>query len=225
MEWASTKRALDLLLAIMGLIVILPLLLLLSLWITIDSRGPAIYRGWRAGKCGKPFRIFKLRTMTLDAADSGQAWTRSDNPRITRAGKVLRRYKLDELPQLLNVIAGDMSLVGPRPEVPEEVRRYTQEERLLLTVRPGMTDWASVKYCEEGDALSKCHDPQSLYDRDIRPEKMRLALEYVKSNSWRVDAQIILQTIKRVSMLWRRTECNVSNHLLSEKGVANGRNE
>jgi lipopolysaccharide/colanic/teichoic acid biosynthesis glycosyltransferase len=147
--------------------------------------------------------------MALDPKDSGQAWTMSNDPRITRAGRLLRRYKLDELPQLLNVIAGDMSLVGPRPEVLEEVQRYTEEERQLLTVRPGMTDWASVKYCEEGNVLSTSDDPKSLYDRDIRPDKMRLALEYVRTNSWRVDVQIIVQTIKRVSMLWRRTEFDV----------------
>ena len=203
------KRAFDLLLAITGLLVVLPLLFVLSLWIKIDSQGPVFYRGWRAGRFGKPFRIFKLRTMALDPKDPGQGWTKSNDPRITRSGKILRRYKLDELPQLLNVIAGDMSLVGPRPEVLEEVRRYTEEERQLLTVRPGITDWASVKYCEEGDALSKSDDPKSFYDRDIRPDKIRLALEYVKTNSWRIDMLILAQTIKRVTMLWRRTDFDV----------------
>jgi lipopolysaccharide/colanic/teichoic acid biosynthesis glycosyltransferase len=209
MESKVMRRAFDILLAIAGLLVLFPLLFVLSLWIKVDSQGPVFYRGWRAGHFGKPFKIFKFRTMTLDPGDQGQAWTKSNDPRITRAGGVLRRYKLDELPQLLNVISGDMSLVGPRPEVLEQVQRYTDEERQLLNVRPGITDWASVKYCEEGDALSNSDDAKSFYDRDIRPDKIRLGLEYVRTNSWRVDVQIIVQTIKRVAMLWRRTELDV----------------
>lgn len=203
------KRALDLFGALAVLVVILPLLLLLSIWIKVDSRGPVFYRGWRAGQLGKPFQIFKLRTMVSHPGDSGQAWTTSDNPRITRVGHILRRYKLDELPQLLNVITGDMSLVGPRPEVLEEVQRYTEEEKQLLTIRPGITDWASVKYCAEGEALSKSDDPKSFYDREIRPDKIRLGLEYVRTNSWRVDIQIIVHTVKRVIMLLRRQDIGV----------------
>lgn len=204
----SLRRSFDLLLAIIGLITISPVLFVLSLWIKIDSRGPVFYRGWRAGQSGKPFKIFKFRTMTVDTKDPGKAWTTNDDPRITRIGRMLRRYKLDEIPQLLNVIAGDMSIVGPRPEVLEQVQRYTEEELQLLTVRPGITDWASVKYCEEGDLLSRADNPKDIYDHYIHPDKIRLGLEYVRTNSWRIDLQIMAQTIKRVAVLWRRAECD-----------------
>lgn len=199
------KRFFELLVATIGMLILLPVLLLLSMWIKIDSRGPVFYRGWRAGQFGKPFRIFKFRTMAIDPNDCGQAWTRSNDPRITRAGRILRRYKLDELPQLLNVTAGHMSLVGPRPEVLDRVDRYTDEERQLLTVRPGITDWASVKFCDEGEALRNCEDPGSWYEREIRPEKVRLGLEYVRTRSWRVDTRIMVETLKRLTRLSRQT--------------------
>ena len=189
------KRAFDFLLAALGLVGILPLLLVLAIWVKLDSRGPVFYRGVRAGRFGKPFRIFKFRTMTIDKCDHGAAWTASNDPRITRCGSTLRHYKFDELPQLINVILGDMSLVGPRPEVLDEVSRYTNEERELLTVRPGITDWASIAFCQEGEILRDCQDPAETYYRRIRPEKVRLALEYVRNHSLLIDARILGATL------------------------------
>lgn len=192
------KRIFDLVLASAGLIFVSPLLILLAIWIKLDSTGPVFYRGIRAGRFGKPFRIFKLRTMTTDPKERGGAWTASDDPRITRLGATLRRYKFDELPQLINVIKGEMSLVGPRPEVLEEVQRYTAEEKQLLMVRPGITDWASVKFCQEGEILRDSQDPVSHYYHHIRPEKVRLGLEYVRNNSLLIDVRIISHTVARL---------------------------
>jgi lipopolysaccharide/colanic/teichoic acid biosynthesis glycosyltransferase len=192
------KRIFDLVLASAGLVFVSLLLILLAIWIKLDSTGPVFYRGLRAGRFGKPFRIFKLRTMTADPNERGGAWTASDDPRITHIGATLRRYKFDELPQLINVIKGDMSLVGPRPEVLDEVQRYTAEEKQLLLVRPGITDWASVKFCQEGEILRDSQDPVSHYYHYIRPEKVRLGLEYVRNNSLLIDVRIISQTLTRL---------------------------
>lgn len=192
------KRIFDLVLASAGLVFVSPLLILLAIWIKLDSTGPVFYRGLRAGRFGKPFRIFKLRTMTADPNERGGAWTASDDPRITHIGATLRRYKFDELPQLINVIKGDMSLVGPRPEVLDEVQRYTAEEKQLLLVRPGITDWASVKFCQEGEILRDSQDPVGHYYHYIRPEKVRLGLEYVRNNSLLIDVRIISQTLTRL---------------------------
>lgn len=192
------KRIFDLVLASAGLVFVSPLLILLAIWIKLDSTGPVFYRGIRAGRFGKPFRIFKLRTMSTDPKERGGAWTASNDPRITRSGATLRRYKFDELPQFINVIKGDMSLVGPRPEVLDEVQRYTAEEKQLLLVRPGITDWASVKFCQEGEILRDSQDPVSHYYHYIRPEKVRLGLEYVRNNSLLIDVRIISHTLTRL---------------------------
>src|SRR5262249_22697839 len=138
------KCVFDVVLSFLGLLTLWPILLVLAIVIKLDSAGPVFYRGVRAGRFGKPFRIFKLRTMVIDADQIGGAETPADDPRITRVGTVLREYKLDELPQLLNVLLGDISLVGPRPEVMAEVAKYTDTEKRLLEVRPGITDWASI---------------------------------------------------------------------------------
>lgn len=183
-------------LATLGLVVISPLLCVLALWVKLDSPGPVFYRGTRAGLRGKPFRVFKLRTMVDNAEGLGGAETPSDDPRITHAGGFLRRYKLDELLQLINVIVGDMSLVGPRPEVMEEIEHYTQQERLVLTVRPGITDWASLKFHHEGEILKGSPDPHQTYHKKIRPEKLRLQIQYVRSNSLLTDIRIIFRTLR-----------------------------
>lgn len=190
------KRAFDLVLAGLGLVVLAPLLAVLAMWVRIDSDGPVFYRGVRGGKYGKPFRIFKLRTMVDDAESLGGAETATDDPRITRAGHFLRRYKLDELPQLINVVLGQMSLVGPRPEVMEEVLHYTEQEREVLAVRPGITDWASLKFRHEGEILRGSTDPHRTYHERIRPEKLRLQVQYVRANSLLTDIKIIVQTLR-----------------------------
>jgi|SRR5581483_2279650 len=190
------KRLFDIIVAVVGLIIISPLLAMLAIWIKVDSRGPVFYRGYRAGRFGKPFRIFKLRTMVPDAEKLGGAETPTDDPRITRAGAFLRQYKLDELPQLINVVVGDMSLVGPRPEVMEEVVRYTDREKEVLQIRPGITDWASLRFHHEGEILRGSSDPHRAYHEKIRPEKIRLQLHYVRNNSLLSDFKIIFQTVR-----------------------------
>ncbi|MBZ5570910.1 MAG: sugar transferase [Acidobacteriia bacterium] len=190
------KRMFDIILSTLGLIVVLPLFPVIAVWIKFDSPGPVFYRGVRAGRFGRPFRIFKFRTMVADAEARGGAETPADDPRITHAGSILRRYKIDELPQLINVLCGDMSLVGPRPEVMDEVVLYDHDERELLRVRPGITDWASIKLRHEGEILRGSTDPHRMYHEKIRPEKVRLGLEYVRNgNSLRADIKIILTTL------------------------------
>lgn len=192
------KRLVDIILASVALFIVSPLLVFLAVCIKLDSDGPVFYRGLRAGRCGQPFHIFKLRSMVVHVETQEASWTASDDPRITRVGSILRRFKLDELPQLINVIKGDMSLVGPRPEAVEAVRLYTDEERQLLTVRPGLTDWASIKFCQEGDILRDALDPVSYYYHHVHPEKVRLGLEYVQNPSLLIDLRIICLTLCRL---------------------------
>jgi len=193
------KRTLDILLSILGLVSLFWLFPLVAICIKLDSKGPVFYRGIRAGKAGKPFRIFKFRTMVPDAEQRGGAETPADDPRITTAGAILRRYKIDELPQLMNVLLGDMSFVGPRPEVMEEVVLYDDEEKELLRVRPGITDWASIKFRQEGEILRGSSDPHRTYHEKIRPEKVRLGLSYVRNDiSVKTDLQIIFTTLREV---------------------------
>jgi lipopolysaccharide/colanic/teichoic acid biosynthesis glycosyltransferase len=164
--------------------------------VRIDSRGPVLYRGTRVGRGGTLFRMLKFRTMVVDAEKLGASSTPDDDPRLTAAGRILRRYKLDELPQLINVFRGEMSFVGPRPQVQWAVDRYTPEERALLSVRPGITDWASIKFHNEGRILRSSTDPDGDYLRLIEPEKTRLGLEYVRRRSLSTDVRIILQTVR-----------------------------
>jgi lipopolysaccharide/colanic/teichoic acid biosynthesis glycosyltransferase len=189
------KRLFDFTFSLIGLIPLAPLLLVLAVWIKLDSRGPVFYRALRAGRFGKPFRIFKLRTMVVNADKLGGAETPADDPRITGAGAILRHYKLDELPQFVNVLLGHMSLVGPRPEVLDEVSLYTEEEKKLLDVRPGITDWASIKFRHEGEILRGSKDPHRTYHEAIRPEKVRLGLQYVQNRSLLTDVKIIFRTL------------------------------
>ena len=190
------KRVFDLVASALGLTVLSPLLLVLALLIKLGSRGGIFYRGLRAGRFGKPFRIFKFRTMVVNADKIGGPSTSADDPRLTRIGAFLRRYKMDELPQLINGVKGDMSLVGPRPEVLEEVSLYSEEEKRLLDVRPGVTDWASIRFRNEGEILRGSADPHQAYREKIRPEKIRLGLEYVQKRSFLTDCRIIFDTLK-----------------------------
>src|SRR6266581_8632982 len=192
------KRWFDLILSLLGLIVLAPVFAAIAAAIKVESAGPMFYRGVRAGRYGKAFRIFKFRTMVEDAEKIGGPSSSADDPRITRVGDLLRRYKLDELPQLLNVVKGEMSLVGPRPEVLEEVLLYTEEEKRLLEVRPGITDWASIRFRNEGEILRGSADPHAAYREKIRPEKIRLGLEYVERRSFLTDCKIIVRTLKAI---------------------------
>ena len=190
------NRAIDLSLALAALLPLGPLLLAIALLIKLDDGGPVFYRGVRVGRRGVAFRIYKFRTMVVNADRLGGPSTSDDDPRITRAGRWLRRSKLDELPQLLNVVKGEMSFVGPRPEVAQEVALYSAEERALLSLRPGITDWASIRFRDEGAILRGAADPHEAYRRMIRPEKMRLALEYARTASLATDCKIMVTTLR-----------------------------
>lgn len=188
------KRLFDLAASAFGLIVFSPLLLAIALWIKLDSPGPVFYRGRRVGRGGKPFAMLKFRTMVVDAERIGGSSTGEDDSRITRAGRFLRRYKLDELPQLFNVLIGSMSFVGPRPQVQWAVDLYTAEQRRLLDVRPGITDYASLVFRNEGEILRGSQEPDRCYLERIAPRKIRLGLTYVHRHNVWIDLKIIVAT-------------------------------
>jgi len=192
------KRAIDMCVSASALVVLLPALLAIAaLILTCDGR-PVLYRGLRIGRFGKPFRIFKFRTMVAGAEQLGGSATSDIDTRITRTGRTLRKHKLDELPQLLNVLRGEMSLVGPRPEVPEYVALCSGPEQLILTVKPGITDWASLWDADEGALLARFPDPERTYLDVIRPEKIKLQLHYVRTCSFWIDLLIMWKTIYAV---------------------------
>ena len=196
------KRAFDLVCAGLGLVLLAPLLLGIALWIKLDSRGPVFFRQQRVGRRGVPFRIHKFRTMVADAPALGAPITVGADPRVTRAGRLLRRAKLDELPQLLDVLAGTMSLVGPRPELPRYVAMYPAELRdKVLSVRPGITDPASIEYRDEGALLARAADPERAYVEQVMPAKLRCAVQYVEQMSMRGDLRLIGATLRA---LWAR---------------------
>jgi len=192
------KRFFDIFFSLTSLFVLFGLFVVIALLIKKEDSGPVFYQGKRAGLFGNPFRIFKFRTMVVDAEKLGACSTSEDDPRITRIGKSLRKYKLDELPQLINVLVGDMSLVGPRPEVIRFTDLYTAEEKIILSVRPGITDWASIWNSDEGTILTGSKDPDRDYLEKIRPEKIRLQLKYVRERSFWIDLKILFLTIKTI---------------------------
>lgn len=189
----SGKRAFDLFFSALGLVLLSPLFLVVGLIIKLESKGPVFYRGVRTGRYGKPFRMWKFRTMRINSESLGVT-TGKDDPRITRPGRFLRKYKIDELPQLLNVLKGEMSLVGPRPEFKEHTSAYMGEERLILTVRPGITDYASVQFYDLNELVGS-EDPHRVYIERFRPEKNRLRVAYVKQQSLREDLKILFKTL------------------------------
>lgn len=188
------KRFFDIGFSLGGIVLLSPVFLAVTLAIKLGTPGPVFYRGVRVGRNGEPFRIFKFRTMMVNAETVGGSSTTSSDPRITWLGHFLRKYKLDELPQLFNVLIGDMSFVGPRPQVQWDVDNYTPEEKLLLSVRPGITDDASIRFHNEGEMLEGYQDPDRAYVELIRPEKIRLSLEYVRTQSFVGDIKIIGKT-------------------------------
>jgi lipopolysaccharide/colanic/teichoic acid biosynthesis glycosyltransferase len=192
------KRTIDLLVSCVGLIVLSPVLVALAFWIKLDSSGPVFHRGLRVGRDEARFQMIKFRSMVHNAHLIGGTSTPEDDPRITRAGKFLRKYKLDELPQLLNVFRGEMSLVGPRPQVPWAVDLYTQEEKTILRVKPGITDYASLRFRDEGEILRGSTNPDKDYLEKIHPQKMRLSLEYARSHSTWMDCKILARTVAAV---------------------------
>jgi len=197
------KRLFDFSASLVGLIIVFPVMVLIGLWIKLDSKGPVFYRGTRVGRDGKKFHMLKFRTMVANADKIGGSSTAGDDPRLTKVGKYLRKYNLDELPQLINVLKGEMSIVGPRPEVQMYVDMFTEEEKAILTVRPGMTDWASLWDIDEGATLAGSPDPEKTYAEKVRPKKIQLQTAYVRNHSFWGDVRIILETLRAI--LSRRT--------------------
>ena len=189
------KRALDLVSSALGLIALSPLFVLVSCCIKLTTRGPVFYRQVRLGKDGRKFRILKFRSMVADASENGLGITVSGDRRVTAVGRFLRRYKIDELPQLWNVLHGDMSLVGPRPELPIYVADYTVEQRLVLSVRPGITDPASLAYRHEEAILAGQEDPEQFYRTQILPDKLTRNLAYLRRVSFCCDLRIVSETV------------------------------
>ena len=188
------KRVFDVLFSFVGIIILLPIYIIISLLIIIDSKGGILYKQERTGKGDKIFKVFKFRTMRPDSFSKGALTVGSRDPRITKVGYYLRKYKLDELPQLFNVLFGDMSFVGPRPEVKKYTDLYNQAQKKVLTVRPGITDYASIKFRNENDLLSVSDNPEQLYIDKIMPEKLDINLKYINDNSLFKDIKIIFDT-------------------------------
>lgn len=192
------KRAFDIFFAFIGLVILFPFFILIATWILLDSRGGVFYRQTRVGKNGKDFKLWKFRSMRPDADKKGLLTVGGRDPRITRSGYFLRKTKIDELPQLINVLVGDMSFVGPRPEVRKYVDLYTDEQRKVLKVRPGITDIASIEYFEENELLAKSSDPEKTYIEEIMPAKLKLNLQYIDKANLGADIGMILKTIGRI---------------------------
>lgn len=182
----------------LGLLVLSPLFLILAVWIKLDSPGPVFYRQVRVGRGNKDFRLFKFRSMRVGSDKKGLITVGGHDPRVTRSGYYIRKYKLDELPQLINVFIGDMSLVGPRPEVRKYVDLYTPEQLRVLDVRPGITDMASIRYRNENELLEQAADPEQYYRDVVMQDKLRINLEYVAGHSFIKDLKIIFMTFKAV---------------------------
>jgi lipopolysaccharide/colanic/teichoic acid biosynthesis glycosyltransferase len=194
-----SKRLFDVSLAGIGLALLSPALVIVALLIKLEDGGPVLYGARRVGRHGEPLRVWKFRTMQVGADELGPGLTVGVDPRVTKLGRTLRRYKVDELPQLFNVLVGDMSLVGPRPEDPRYVERYTPEERRVLDLLPGITDPASIAYSDESRLLGMAADPEREYVERIMSDKIRLNLEYAARASVFSDARVVLRTLQQIS--------------------------
>ena len=190
------KRLFDILASGCGLLVLSPIFIIVAIWIKLDSPGPVFYRQIRVGRHNKDFRIFKFRSMRVGSDKGSLVTIGGRDPRVTRSGYFIRKFKIDELPQLINVFTGDMSLVGPRPEVRHYVNYWTPEQMKVLDVRPGITDPASIRFRNENELLEKAQDPERYYIDVIMQEKIKLYLEYVEKSSFWYDIKLIFQTFK-----------------------------
>ena len=191
-------RLLDIVLSLLGLLFLLPIFLILAVWIKFDSQGSIFFRQIRVGKDGRDFRIYKFRTMIVNAEKMGIITIGERDPRITNSGYFLRKYKLDELPQLINVFKGEMSFVGPRPEVRKYVEMYNQEQLKILTVKPGITDYASIEYINEDEILGKSLDPEKTYIEEIMPQKIKYNMKYINNKTVIEYFKIIFLTIIKI---------------------------
>ena len=192
------KRAFDLIIAIVVLIVFLPLFLIVGILIMIESKGGIFFKQERIGKDLIPFNILKFRTMYVNAEAKGKLTVGSKDSRITKIGFWIRKYKIDEIPQFINVAKGEMSIVGPRPEVSKYVNLYSNIQKKVLSIKPGITDYASLKYFEENKLLGKSLNPEETYVKEIMPEKLKINLEYLEKNSFKNDLIIIWKTFLRI---------------------------
>ena len=192
------KRAFDIVTAFTTLVLLIPLMLIVAMLIKFDSEGPIFFRQQRIGRGFRPFWIYKFRTMRKAPIADGAEVTIGNDPRITRVGRFLRKTKIDELPQLINILRGEMSFVGPRPEVPRYVRLFEREYQEILTVRPGLTDLASLKYRDEAALLAKAEDPEQEYTMRVLPDKINLSKDYIRHSSFLFDLGLILRTILAV---------------------------
>lgn len=190
------KRIFDIIASGLGLICLSPLFLFLAVWIKVDSKGPVFYRQVRVGRWNRDFRLYKFRSMRPDSEKLGLITVGGHDPRVTRSGYYIRKYKLDEFPQLINVFLGDMSLVGPRPEVRKYVDMYTAEQMHVLDVRPGITSLASIRYRNENEILAEATDPDRVYIEQVMPDKLAIDLEYVSKASLWTDIKLIFETFK-----------------------------
>lgn len=197
----AAKRLFDLFWTVPGLIILSPLFLAVAVLIKLDSPGPVFFRQVRVGRFEKPFKIYKFRTMVTDAEKKGLPLTTGKDPRITRSGEFLRRTKIDELPQLINVVKGEMSLVGPRPEVPKYVAYYPEEAKdKIFSLRPGITDYAAIEFRNENELLERAQDPEKTYIEEILPKKIRLYLKYAMKHNLFCDFKIIIATLFRIEI-------------------------
>lgn len=199
-----TKRAFDIGASLIGLIALSPVMFFTAILIKLNSPGSVFYRGARIGRHRRPFKIFKFRTMVMNAENLGGSSTAHDDPRLTKIGKFLRKYKIDELPQLMNVLRGEMSIVGPRPQVEKYIGLYNEEEKIILTVRPGLTDYASIEFINLDKILGNERVDEK-YLKEIEPRKNILRMEYIKKHSLWVDCKILFQTFVqffKIKSLW-----------------------
>lgn len=192
-------RIFDILLATLGLVILSPLLIFVYVAIVLESRGGGFYRQERTGRYGKPFRLIKFRSMYVNADKHGLITVGGHDNRITRVGYYIRKYKIDELPQLINVVKGDMSIVGPRPEVKKYTDLYTDEQRKILDVRPGITDYASIKYVDENEILGTSDNPERIYIEHIMPDKIKLNMIYISQNGIKEYFKIIFLTLTNIA--------------------------
>lgn len=193
-----SKRLFDIVSAVGVVFILFPVFMLIAFWVRTDSAGPVLYRQKRVGKNNKDFYVYKFRSMITNADKKGQLTVGMRDPRITKSGFILRKYKLDEFPQLINVLNGDMSIVGPRPEVRKYVELYSEKQKEVLNALPGLTDPASLAYINENEILGKAADPEKTYIDEVMPAKLELNLQYIENQTFKNDISLILQTLKKI---------------------------